>query len=799
MVIGYFGLFMGQSFFIDGDCESLASFVEHNVPSSGWRTDMGVGLSSFMGDPGAGALWAPLGLITKLFGGSPLVFPVSVFALMLIAATAVHWLLRRVIPDPDQGWWMVPVAAMIVFSPLQHEFFFQRHWITLSAGAPLAAWLVVRYLERSALRDLLALGFLSALVFGFGSFTALMHLGAATIPLLIAHTLYFRRPVGGSLGRFVLVWGGACVIMLGLLAWTLYPMAIEQLDVSYARDPVRSWPLFSQNNLLWVAIYLSKFIHVGWLPEAAWGYDLSNLDPVGWENVAPMFPLVLAVMMFRRANGFWEFAAKWVVVGLWVWHLGYFFAPGLLVGMIQHVINAYPLAKFHCFIQVFELVLIASFLLRLRRGESLRNPGAGDWVRRILALTLLGFYGGLAVATILVMVSPDVAKAVVASVIQTIFPIVRHAKLLVMTGAQIDLLARVWTPLFVMFYVAGAGWALLFLLPVRLEAMARRSLLGVAGLILATNLLMSWTVYPLEDSVRVWDEAARIHPEVVAAIKPWERMAAASAGQPDLSTPEKWLAFHQSQEAFRVGYRSPPAIDLSYRKNLTQKNTFDFQIDLVNASSDRKITSTRALANDPPMPPHALLDIAAVQWVYSPRPLPPNDTLDLVMQTKALYLYRYRQGWPYAYLADGVEVIGKAEDILGKPFGPAYVSAADRAAIPGTVTKQASASLALHHFDWGGYSFDYSSPAASLLVVADAWHPRWKASLNATDVPVVKVNGIFKAAVLPAGQGRVVFTYDAVGYKNGVFISLAAGLIWLSLFFWSRRREPDRKAVIAAP
>ena len=61
--------------------------------------------------------------------------------------------------------------------------------------------------------------------------------------------------------------------------------------------------------------------------------------------------------------------------------------------------------------------------------------------------------------------------------------------------------------------------------------------------------------------------------------------------------------------------------------------------------------------------------------------------------------------------------------------------------------------IKLNEFRYGRMIFDYYGDKENFLVVADAWHPFWKAKIDDEIIPVIKVNEIFKGVKLPPGQG----------------------------------------------
>ena len=77
--------------------------------------------------------------------------------------------------------------------------------------------------------------------------------------------------------------------------------------------------------------------------------------------------------------------------------------------------------------------------------------------------------------------------------------------------------------------------------------------------------------------------------------------------------------------------------------------------------------------------------------------------------------------------------------------------------------------------------------APCLLVLAEAWYPRWQARVDGVDTKCLPANGWMRAVPVPAGRHVVRFEYRETRFLPGCALSLATvGLIW----FVGRRRHP---------
>ncbi|MDD4952346.1 MAG: hypothetical protein PHV85_07350, partial [Desulfovibrionaceae bacterium] len=92
---------------------------------------------------------------------------------------------------------------------------------------------------------------------------------------------------------------------------------------------------------------------------------------------------------------------------------------------------------------------------------------------------------------------------------------------------------------------------------------------------------------------------------------------------------------------------------------------------------------------------------------------------------------------------------------------------------------------ALARFEYGRLDFECQGDRDGVLVVADAWHPFWKAYVDGRETEVLKADEVFKAVAVPAGRHAVEMIFDTSPYWPGVYVSIAAwlvfGLAWLRL------------------
>jgi len=160
----------------------------------------------------------------------------------------------------------------------------------------------------------------------------------------------------------------------------------------------------------------------------------------------------------------------------------------------------------------------------------------------------------------------------------------------------------------------------------------------------------------------------------------------------------------------------------------------------------------------------------------------------LLLGSWSVHVYRNRAAWPYFFLAKAVA----PESVAWSEFTPerefAYISSdhLTRLSIAG------QGRVMLDSFSNGVMTFHYRSSGPELLVVADAWHPQWKASIDGEDASVIRVNRMFKGVSVPAGEHRVTLYFDTTKYRLGIYFSLAAWVTLIAVFgvYYLRKKSP---------
>lgn len=78
---------------------------------------------------------------------------------------------------------------------------------------------------------------------------------------------------------------------------------------------------------------------------------------------------------------------------------------------------------------------------------------------------------------------------------------------------------------------------------------------------------------------------------------------------------------------------------------------------------------------------------------------------------------------------------------------------------------------------------EVDSPGMAMLVLAEAWYPAWRATVDGVETPCLPANGWMRAAAVPAGRHTVRFEYHEKRFLPGCLLSLATGGMLMILWF----------------
>ena len=88
-----------------------------------------------------------------------------------------------------------------------------------------------------------------------------------------------------------------------------------------------------------------------------------------------------------------------------------------------------------------------------------------------------------------------------------------------------------------------------------------------------------------------------------------------------------------------------------------------------------------------------------------------------------------------------------------------------------------------------GATLAVKASSEALLVLADAWHPGWRAMVNDEPAQVLRANLVFRALPVPAGESRVSFEFAPQLWRPALYIGAALWLILIPLLVLTGRKD----------
>jgi hypothetical protein len=444
------------------------------------------------------------------------------------------------------------------------------------------------------------------------------------------------------------------------------------------------------------------------------------------------------------------------------------------------------------FLFPLQVLLIALYVAKMEKRVPLIEPRWGRRLQRVAAVLLCGVFVALLLVAVFSYLSPDILPATAHALIKAyapqqmgLYPRDYIAELVAHDIDRFQALAGWHT---ILFYVTSLALIAPFLRDAWLAATSKFPKPSIALLLIANSLLLSWTIYPLNDKQPVWkQEALSAHRFEPTDRFYFARESRANSGASDKSLPLKLdsggaIDRHERQ----IGLLEPPGLNLSGLKSFATADEGKFIYRAFNGDGVKRIKHLR-LYYGGPVHVSPLLDMAAVKYYYSDRPLlDPPAQLSLFVSTKQLYIYRNNAAWPYFYLAKAMVAVNGDEIPLEARRGTAYVNkSAFQALRPGG----GDSVIRLTSFSGGRMAFDFDGRQEEFLVVADAWHPFWRARANNQELPVIRANGLFKGIRLPPGKYELALYFDTSAYRPGIYVSAVAWVaLCIALFMTLKRR-----------
>jgi hypothetical protein len=196
---------------------------------------------------------------------------------------------------------------------------------------------------------------------------------------------------------------------------------------------------------------------------------------------------------------------------------------------------------------------------------------------------------------------------------------------------------------------------------------------------------------------------------------------------------------------------------------------------------DEQNLRLRAFRRGKPVP-NGLADFMAIRYLC-----PPGGSFDWTNRPTAMLMATAGQKPEFAAPEQIVDALLEPEfDPCRTVYLP--LSAQGKLSVSNFVETSVAVKTAMAHH----WAVEVSAPAPTLLVVAQAFYPRWKARVDGNLVPIWKANFAFQAIEVPAGRHDVTLQYEDLPFRAGTLITgttlgICLVLLW---YFRSTSRTP---------
>ena len=145
-------------------------------------------------------------------------------------------------------------------------------------------------------------------------------------------------------------------------------------------------------------------------------------------------------------------------------------------------------------------------------------------------------------------------------------------------------------------------------------------------------------------------------------------------------------------------------------------------------------------------------------------------------------VWRLRGALPRAYPVAEVEALEADQAVLAALTSPGFepslraVTAESGAArrYPGSAACQ----IRWLADDPDRLVLESAAPAQAFIVVADAWFPGWRASIDSRSCGLYRVNHMLRGLAVPPGTHRIEMTYVPEGWRAGVACAYVSWIVW---------------------
>jgi hypothetical protein len=191
-----------------------------------------------------------------------------------------------------------------------------------------------------------------------------------------------------------------------------------------------------------------------------------------------------------------------------------------------------------------------------------------------------------------------------------------------------------------------------------------------------------------------------------------------------------------------------------------------------------------------------------VKYILSNTP-DSSGLLSLLLRGAQYSIYQYKYALPRAFFVDAYQVasgVETLEKIKSMSFNVYQMAFAEKDLGGKIDAPDSTANAELVRFGIQNLELRLKASGNNLLFLSEAYYPSgWKAWLDGKEIPIHRLNYLFRGVVVPKGEHRLEMRFEPTGFALGKNISLAANVLILGAagfagFDWWRKRKTTKVA-----
>ncbi|MBI5475491.1 MAG: YfhO family protein [Ignavibacteriales bacterium] len=182
-----------------------------------------------------------------------------------------------------------------------------------------------------------------------------------------------------------------------------------------------------------------------------------------------------------------------------------------------------------------------------------------------------------------------------------------------------------------------------------------------------------------------------------------------------------------------------------------------------------------------------LMDMYNVKYITSLWEISPQKGVELIGKFGEAYLYRNSNFLPRAYLV-GKGIVAENNNqslriLFSNEFNPIEQAVISEIPDGFKSVDSINGNVALTGYTPNEVGFNVTVDKEALLIFSDSYYPGWKAEIDGKESKIIRANVTQRAAVIPAGNHIVKFTFEPKTVATGFWLTITGCLIMVGLVF----------------